>query len=82
MKTIQVTIDEPLLLRLDDHVRCARVPRAMFIRAAVERELERVETEEHVRTYLESYARAVPEGDQGEWPDIEWPASSRDWDDL
>lgn len=62
MKTIQVTIDEPLLARLDVEVGRARVPRALFIRSVIEQELERLETIEKVRIHQEAYTR-MPQTD-------------------
>ena len=81
MRTIQVTIDEPLLLRLDEQARCDKVARALFIRRAVEQRLDRLDLEEKLRKHQDAYAHPSP-NESEEWPDEDWPTASRTWDDL
>lgn len=57
MKTIQVTIDEELLERLDRQLAGASKARSAFIRAAIERELRRAEICEMERRHRSGYLR-------------------------
>ena len=77
MKTIQVTIDEPLLLRLDEQARCDKVARALFIRRAVEQRLDRLDLEEKLRKHQAAYAQPAT-AESEEWPDADWPADAND----
>jgi metal-responsive CopG/Arc/MetJ family transcriptional regulator len=77
MKTIQMTIDEPLLARLDQAAAADHVARSALIRVAVERELERIEIQEKIRRHQEAYARMPQSGD-----DLDWPVDPEMWDNL
>lgn len=84
MKTIQVTIDEELLERLDRQLAGASKARSAFIRAAIERELRRAEICEMERRWKESYARQPADSDEleawesaQEWGETRQEAASR-----
>lgn len=57
MKTIQVTIDEPLLERVDCAAREQHAELSEFIRLALERELRRIDMREAERQYAEAYRK-------------------------
>lgn len=76
MKTIQVTMDEELLERLDQDDETRRVGRSAVLRRAVAEYLARRRRSDIARRYQEAYAGKGGglgrefEGweDQGEWP--------------
>ncbi len=85
MKVVQMTMPEPLLQRLD---RCATEraeTRSSFIRAAIERELRRIENAEYDRQFRESYERmpvtAAEERELRDWESIQAPLPDEDWSD-
>lgn len=57
MKTIQMTIDEPLLARLDHFSRQQQTSRSALIRDAVETCLRKLEIKEKERIHREAYER-------------------------
>jgi metal-responsive CopG/Arc/MetJ family transcriptional regulator len=57
MKTIQITIDEELLQKVDQATQLQRVARSQFIRKALEDALHQLAIEELERTQLEGYQR-------------------------
>lgn len=63
MKTIQITIGDELLARLDQQTGAARVARSAFIREAVEHELERGKIRAMIARHAEGYRRMPQEGD-------------------
>jgi len=80
MKTIQITIDEPLLDRLDQQVRCSGKARSAFIRTAIARELRRLQIAEMDRRHAEAYRLHPPDEEElsdwesvQAWPDDDWP---------
>jgi predicted transcriptional regulator len=76
VRTIQVTIDEPLLDRLDDELSSTHQPRSAFIRNAIENELRRRDVEAAERAWEESYRKnPVDEKEMAAWESIQ------DWGD-
>ncbi len=68
MKTIQMTIDEPLLEAVDRLSRARRTTRSALIRQALEAELRREQTRVEERRHAEGYARhPVEPGEFDEW---------------
>ncbi|MFN0147948.1 MAG: ribbon-helix-helix domain-containing protein [Dehalococcoidia bacterium] len=63
MKTIQITIDEPLLERLDCLLEKQHAPRSAFIREAVERELHRLEIAAAEEQWRAAYATGGSDDD-------------------
>jgi metal-responsive CopG/Arc/MetJ family transcriptional regulator len=61
MRTIQMTIDEPLLCKVDDAAQKLNVARSAFIRDAIARALEEIEERELERQHAEGYARIPPD---------------------
>jgi metal-responsive CopG/Arc/MetJ family transcriptional regulator len=57
MKTIQITIDEELLLKVDQATQLQRVARSHFIRKALEEALRQLAIEELERKQREGYQR-------------------------
>ncbi len=57
MKTIQITIDEDLLERLDRRLCGRSKARSAFVRAAIERELRRAEVAEMEEQWRDGYLR-------------------------
>jgi metal-responsive CopG/Arc/MetJ family transcriptional regulator len=57
MKTIQMTIDEPLLKLVDKMSRVRKTTRSAFIRAALEAEIRRQQIQEDEIRHCEGYAR-------------------------
>ncbi len=55
MKTIQITIDEELLQKVDLATQTRRVARSQFIRKALEDALHRLEIEEQEKKQIEGY---------------------------
>jgi metal-responsive CopG/Arc/MetJ family transcriptional regulator len=68
MKTIQMTIDEPLLKAVDRASKARRTTRSAFIRYAVEAELHREETQVREARDAAGYARQpVEKGEFDVW---------------
>ena len=57
MKTIQMTIDEPLLAEVDQLIQTLNTSRSAFIREALELALQRHTIAEMERKHAEGYAR-------------------------
>jgi metal-responsive CopG/Arc/MetJ family transcriptional regulator len=57
MKTIQITIDEELLQKVDQATQLQRVARSQFIRKALEDALRQLAIEELERKQFEGYQR-------------------------
>ncbi len=68
MKTIQITIDEPLLTRLDCLLEKEHGARSAFIREAVDRALFAREEAERERQHREGYLRHPQTADEFDWP--------------
>ena len=69
MKTIQVTIDEPLLDRLDFALaRSGGEPRSAFIRRAVEEALFEAEEAEREKKHRDGYTARPLSPDESTWP--------------
>ena len=75
LKTIQMTIDESLLRRLDEAVAALEMTRSAFIRKAVEDELSRQRILELERQHAEGYAKhPVQPGEFDVWlGEQSWP---------
>jgi len=68
MKTIQMTIDEPLLNKVDIMIRKLNTTRSAFIRDALELALKRYTIAEMERKHAEGYAQhPVKEGEFDIW---------------
>lgn len=67
MKTIQITIDAPLLKRLDCLLEKEHGARSAFIREAVEKALFGHEEAERERQHRDSYL-LVPQSEEDDWP--------------
>ena len=72
MKTIQVTIDEPLLLRLDKRARCEDFVRSAWIREVIADALWERDLAELNKQDREAYA-AMPQTDEEitEWLEVQ-----------
>lgn len=57
MKTIQITIDEPLLAALDRALQHHTRARSAFVRRSIQRELKRMHREELAAQEVEAYKR-------------------------
>jgi metal-responsive CopG/Arc/MetJ family transcriptional regulator len=57
MKTIQMTIDEPLLAKVDQMIQTLNMTRSAFIREALELALRRQAMAELEKKHAEGYAR-------------------------
>ena len=77
MKTIQMTIDEPLLVEVDQMVQTLNTTRSAFIREALELALRRYSMAEMERKHADGYARhPVEPGEFDVWEDEQtWGAS-------
>jgi len=77
MKTIQMTIDEPLLAEVDEVIQTLNTTRSAFIRGALELALQRHTIAEMERKHAEGYARRpVEPGEFDVWEDEQaWGAS-------
>jgi metal-responsive CopG/Arc/MetJ family transcriptional regulator len=75
MKTIQITIDEPLLERLDCLVEKEGVARSAFVREAVEQALLKIE----VSAAEEQWRAAYATGDGEDDPLLNGPDWGPDW---
>ncbi len=73
MKTVQMTVDEALLDRVDALVKQAKRTRSEFIREALQREVRRLESERLEREHRESFEREPQD------PDETWQPSQRAW---
>lgn len=70
MKTIQMTIDEPLLTKVDRVVETLETTRSAFIREALELALREYQIAELERRHAEGYARRpVEPGEFDVWED-------------
>lgn len=68
MKTIQMTIDEPLLKAVDRISKARKTTRSAFIRYAVEAELRREQIQIREARHAEGYARKpVAKGEFDAW---------------
>ena len=68
MKTIQITIDEELLQRVDQATQYQNLARSQFIRNALEAALRQIVIEELERKQAEGYARFPETADEfGAW---------------
>jgi len=68
MKTIQITIDDELLQKVDHATQLQRVARSQFIRKALEDALRRLSIEELERKQSEGYQRIpVTKGEFDIW---------------
>ena len=77
MKTIQMTIDEPLLVEVDQMIQTLNTTRSAFIREALELALRRHTIAEMERKHADGYARhPVEPGEFDVWEDEQtWGAS-------
>jgi metal-responsive CopG/Arc/MetJ family transcriptional regulator len=77
MKTIQMTIDEPLLTEVDQLIQALKTTRSAFIREALELALRRHAISEMESKHAEGYARyPVEPGEFDVWEDEQaWGAS-------
>lgn len=75
MKTVQMTMDETLLERVDTLVNTLGLSRSDFIREALRREIKRLENERLEQEHRESFER------QPQRPDERWTPSKRAWGD-
>ena len=70
MKTIQMTIDEPLLDEVDEIIQALKTTRSAFIREALEQALQRYAIAEMEKKHAEGYARQpVEPGEFDVWED-------------
>lgn len=77
MKTIQMTIDEPLLKAVDRVSKARKTTRSAFIRHAVEAELRRERIQSQETRHAEGYARKpVTKGEFDVWE------KEQDWGSL
>jgi metal-responsive CopG/Arc/MetJ family transcriptional regulator len=77
MKTIQMTIDEPLLTEVDQMIQALNTTRSAFIREALELALKQHAIAEMEKKHAEGYARhPVEPGEFDVWEDEQaWGAS-------
>jgi metal-responsive CopG/Arc/MetJ family transcriptional regulator len=74
MKTIQMTIDEPLLKALDKASRARKTTRSAFIRDAVELALQRQSIEEQELRHAQGYkSKPIKAGEFDVW------SKEQDW---
>ena len=81
MKTIQVTLENELVERVDAHARRLGTTRSAFAREALKEALERLDQKEPEERHMEGYRRdpvtpgefEVPEADHA-WGDDVWDA--------
>jgi metal-responsive CopG/Arc/MetJ family transcriptional regulator len=77
MKTIQMTIDEPLLVEVDRVISELDTTRSAFIRDALQLALRQHRIAEMERKHAEGYAKHPPRTDEiEEWED------EQDWSQL
>ncbi len=74
MKTIQMTIDEPLLAEVDRVTQALKINRSEFIRQALKSALQRQKILELERRHAEGYARHPVQTDEFVIPesDLAW----------
>lgn len=74
MKTIQMTIDEPLLAEVDRVTQALKINRSEFIRQALKSALQRQKILELERRHAEGYARHPVQPDEFVIPesDLAW----------
>jgi len=77
VKTIQMTIDEPLLVEVDQMIQALNTTRSAFIREALEFRLKQHAIAEMEKKHAEGYARhPVEPGEFDVWEDEQaWGAS-------
>jgi metal-responsive CopG/Arc/MetJ family transcriptional regulator len=77
MKTIQMTIDEPLLVEVDQMIQALNTTRSAFIREALELALRRYAIAEMEKKHADGYDRYPVElGEFDGWEDEQaWGAS-------
>jgi metal-responsive CopG/Arc/MetJ family transcriptional regulator len=77
VKTIQMTIDEPLLVEVDQMIQALNTTRSAFIREALELALKRHAIADMEKKHAEGYARhPVEPGEFDVWEDEQaWGAS-------
>ena len=77
MKTVQMTIDEPLLAEVDQMIQTLNTTRSAFIREALELALQRHAMAEMEKKHAEGYARhPVEPGEFDVWEGEQaWGAS-------
>jgi metal-responsive CopG/Arc/MetJ family transcriptional regulator len=77
MKTIQMTIEEDLLERVDRMITPLGVPRSAFIRQALERELRLLAIRQKEQQQIEGYKKfPVKKGEFSDWEvEQEWGES-------
>jgi mRNA interferase MazF len=76
MKTVQMTMDEILLERVDSLVELAGTTRSDFIREALRHEIKRLENERLEQEHRTSFERDPQNADES------WMPSKRAWGDL
>ena len=70
MKTIQMTIDEPLLAEVDQVIQALNTNRSAFVREALELALRRHAIDDMERKHAEGYGRCpVEPGEFDVWED-------------
>jgi metal-responsive CopG/Arc/MetJ family transcriptional regulator len=70
MKTIQMTIDEPLLTKVDRTIAELQITRSAFIRAALEAALRRHDIQKLERQHAQGYAQQPATSDEFDaWAD-------------
>jgi metal-responsive CopG/Arc/MetJ family transcriptional regulator len=80
MKTIQLTIDEPLLERVDCAAREQHSARSEFIRSAIERELRRIAIREAERQYADAYRKQPLTAEEIDgWEAVRGIPEDEDW---
>jgi metal-responsive CopG/Arc/MetJ family transcriptional regulator len=66
MKTIQMTIDEPLLEEVDELIQSLEITRSAFIREALQRALQQYKIKQLERQHVAGYVRQPVEADEFE----------------
>jgi len=73
MKTIQMTIDEPLLNEVNQTIKSLQTTRSAFIREALQLALRRYKIAQMERKHAEGYARyPVESGEFDAWEAEQW----------
>ncbi len=79
MKTIQMTINESLLLQVDEVVKAEKINRSAFIREALEAALQKYKIAQLEKQHREGYARIPQKPEEAEiwlteqvWDDETW----------
>ena len=68
MKTVQMTLDEELILRVDDYVKSHKTTRSAFARLALESELVRQKERELEIQQIEGYTKfPVKKSEFSDW---------------